>query len=197
MASFCLDCLADVPERGARCRDCGSPRLARHAELLRMSIAHVDCDAFYAAIEKRDDPSLADQPVIVLGLTSDLMTLQQLDQYADLNLAQRISMLPDVGQVVIFGSADYAMRIWVKPDLLAKLGLAVPDLARAIEQQSAVNPAGQVGAAPGRNGAADAGAASAPPIAKLANVRMASTRMVDARYMTLSPTARAHARTPA
>lgn len=67
MASFCRDCLADVPERSARCRRCGSPRVARHAELARMAIAHVDCDAFYATIEKRDDPSLADKPVIIGG----------------------------------------------------------------------------------------------------------------------------------
>jgi len=46
---------------------CGSPRLARHAELDALSIAHVDCDAFYATIEKRDDPSLVDRPVIVGG----------------------------------------------------------------------------------------------------------------------------------
>jgi DNA polymerase-4 len=67
MAGFCRDCLADVTEGRVRCSDCGSPRLVRHAELLRMSIAHVDCDAFYAAIEKRDNPALADQPVIVGG----------------------------------------------------------------------------------------------------------------------------------
>jgi DNA polymerase IV len=66
-ASFCRDCLADVPEHAARCTGCGSPRVARHGELARMAIAHVDCDAFYATIEKRDDPSLADQPVIVGG----------------------------------------------------------------------------------------------------------------------------------
>src|SRR6202035_3342077 len=50
-----------------RCAGCGSPRLARHRELAGMAIAHVDCDAFYATIEKRDDPSLADKPVIIGG----------------------------------------------------------------------------------------------------------------------------------
>lgn len=71
---LCRDCAAQspvsdqfTPEDGRRCPECASPRQIRHPELLQLSIAHIDCDAFYATIEKRDEPSLTDKPVIVGG----------------------------------------------------------------------------------------------------------------------------------
>jgi len=67
VTAFCRDCLANASPRTARCAACGSPRLLRHDELDALAIAHVDCDAFYATIEKRDDPSLAAEPLIVGG----------------------------------------------------------------------------------------------------------------------------------
>ena len=66
---LCRDCLADHDAGPAlkRCPACGSPRLLHHDERDSLSLAHIDCDAFYATIEKRDDPALQDKPVIVGG----------------------------------------------------------------------------------------------------------------------------------
>jgi DNA polymerase IV len=67
MPAFCRDCFAEARGASSRCVSCGSPRLLRHEQLNALSIAHVDCDAFYATIEKRDNPSLADKPLIIGG----------------------------------------------------------------------------------------------------------------------------------
>jgi DNA polymerase IV len=74
MYGFCRDCLVDVSGAERRCHSCHSPRVVRHAELAALSIAHVDCDAFYAAVEKRDDPTLADKPVIIGGATRGVVS---------------------------------------------------------------------------------------------------------------------------
>ncbi|HMO06268.1 MAG TPA: DNA polymerase IV [Paracoccaceae bacterium] len=66
MPALCRDCLARF-DAGPRCPSCRSPRVAAHDELWALSVAHVDCDAFYAAVEKRDDPALRDRAVIVGG----------------------------------------------------------------------------------------------------------------------------------
>lgn len=67
MPALCRDCFREVPELRTGCAGCGSRRLVRHPELFTLAVAHVDCDAFYASIEKRDRPELLALPVIVGG----------------------------------------------------------------------------------------------------------------------------------
>jgi DNA polymerase-4 len=64
---FCRDCLGELDISAGRCGACGSPRLVRHPALPSLHIAHIDCDAFYATVEKRDNPDIADKPVIIGG----------------------------------------------------------------------------------------------------------------------------------
>ena len=101
-------------------------------------------------------------PTLAFAIFSPQQTHDSLflANYATININDALYRVPGVGEVRLFGASDYAMRIWVKPDLLAKLGLTVPDLARAVQQQSTVNPAGQVGAEPAPLHVARAGAAS-------------------------------------
>jgi DNA polymerase IV len=78
MPSLCRDCLtlteAPKPQSLGRCPSCRSPRLVAHGELTQLTIAHMDCDAFYASVEKRDNPAIRDQPVIVGGGTRGVVS---------------------------------------------------------------------------------------------------------------------------
>ncbi len=71
-----------------------------------------------------------------------------MSNYAYINLADELSRLPGIGRVQVFGAGQYAMRVWVKPDKLARLGVTVAQIVSAIQQQSTVNPAGQIGGEP-------------------------------------------------
>ena len=71
-----------------------------------------------------------------------------LANYAYINLSDQINRSYGIGSVQVFGAGQYAMRLWVKPDRLAKLGITVPEIVSAIQSQNSVNPAGQVGGEP-------------------------------------------------
>ncbi len=67
LPGFCRDCFTPAAPSDTRCRKCHMPRILRHPELNSLTIAHLDCDAFYAAVEKRDNPELKDKPLIIGG----------------------------------------------------------------------------------------------------------------------------------
>src|SRR6202049_5066925 len=89
-------------------------------------------------------------PLMLVGIFSPKGTFDTtfLGNYAYINLNDPIARLYGVGQTQVFGAGQYAMRLWVQPDKLAKLGITVTDIVNAVQQQNTVNPAGQVGGEP-------------------------------------------------
>jgi len=89
-------------------------------------------------------------PLMIIGLYSPHGTYnaQFLANYAYINLNDRLTRVPGIGNVQVFGAGQYAMRLWLQPHQLAKLGITVPEIVSSIQAQNAVNPAGQIGAAP-------------------------------------------------
>ncbi|HMF60489.1 MAG TPA: efflux RND transporter permease subunit, partial [Vicinamibacterales bacterium] len=89
-------------------------------------------------------------PLMIIALSSPEGSWDAtfLANYANINIADPLTRVRGIGSVVVQGAGAYAMRNWVKPDRLASLGVTVPDLVNAIEQQNTVNPSGQVGAEP-------------------------------------------------
>ena len=89
-------------------------------------------------------------PLMLIGLYSPNGTYDArfLSNYAYINLNDPLTRAYGIGQVQIFGAGQYAMRLWVKPDQLAKLGITVPEIVTAIQSQNTVNPAGKIGGEP-------------------------------------------------
>jgi HAE1 family hydrophobic/amphiphilic exporter-1 len=89
-------------------------------------------------------------PLMLISLNSPHGTYdaQFLANYAYINLDDQLTRVPGIGSVQVFGAGQYAMRLWVKPDQLAKLGITVPEIVNAVQTQNTVNPAGQVGGEP-------------------------------------------------
>jgi len=89
-------------------------------------------------------------PLMVVALSSPGGTYDAtfLANYAHINLNDQLTRVPGIASVTVFGAGQYAMRLWVRPDQLAKLNITVPEIVDAIRQQNTVNPAGQIGAEP-------------------------------------------------
>ncbi|MBS0630466.1 MAG: multidrug efflux RND transporter permease subunit [Verrucomicrobia bacterium] len=89
-------------------------------------------------------------PLLLIALNSPKGTYDGtfLANYGYININDKLTRVPGVASVFIFGAGQYAMRFWIKPDQLAKLNLTVPDVIAAIQAQNTVNPAGQIGAEP-------------------------------------------------
>jgi HAE1 family hydrophobic/amphiphilic exporter-1 len=93
-------------------------------------------------------------PLVLVTLTSERGTYDSrfLSNYAAININDQFKRIRGVGDVVLFGGSDYAMRIWVRPDRLKVMDLTIPDLVNAVNQQNVLTPAGQIGGPPAAKG---------------------------------------------
>ena len=93
-------------------------------------------------------------PLLLFSIYSPNNTYDSnfLTNYANINIVDALSRIKGVGEVVIFGGSNYAMRIWVKPDILAKNKLTIPDIMNAIKEQNSIAPGGKFGAPPAEDG---------------------------------------------
>ena len=93
-------------------------------------------------------------PLLVISVKSPKGTYDSnfLSNYTTININDPIARIPGVGQINLFGGSDYAMRVWLRPDRIARLGLTVPDITNAISQQNQLTPAGQIGGPPAASG---------------------------------------------
>ncbi len=89
-------------------------------------------------------------PLIIFCLYSPKGTYDGifLANYSNININDQMTRVPGIASVTVFGAGEYAMRLWVRPDRLANLGITVPEIVNAIQAQNTVNPAGQIGAEP-------------------------------------------------
>jgi HAE1 family hydrophobic/amphiphilic exporter-1 len=89
-------------------------------------------------------------PLMLIALYSPNQTYDNifLANYAYINLVDQLTRVPGISNVQVFGAGQYAMRLWVRPDQLAQLGITVPDIINAVQEQNTVNPAGQIGSEP-------------------------------------------------
>jgi HAE1 family hydrophobic/amphiphilic exporter-1 len=93
-------------------------------------------------------------PLLVISIKSPNGTYDSsfLSNYTTINVNDAIARIQGVGQINLFGGSDYAMRVWLRPDVIGRLGLTVPDIANAISQQNQLSPAGQIGGPPAAPG---------------------------------------------
>jgi HAE1 family hydrophobic/amphiphilic exporter-1 len=93
-------------------------------------------------------------PLLIISIKSPKGTYDNnfLSNYTTININDSIARIPGVGQINLFGGSDYAMRVWLRPDRIGRLGLTVPDIANAISAQNQLSPAGQIGGPPAAPG---------------------------------------------